>query len=180
MKARTALFLSSAFILLSCVVGNDSEPNKEIKNSVFYHNQLGFSIHLPPNWKHTLDQEVTGIRTEFITMNEPENGFSANVLAIKTKHSGTSDMNVVLANFKQELGQKFPGANFISEAVFERDGVQVAKLIYSGDYFGNILVFKELLFIRKGMDIQVVFTDHSSTFDTRTEFTQIEESLSFK
>lgn len=163
----------------SCVHTNDAAPDKELKGTLFQHNAFGFSLTVPADWDNSLTETMNNLPIELVSKNRAVNNFSANIAILGTKHAGTRVMGDILAEYKKGVTSQFPGVTFLNDTIYTVQNVEIGKVIYTGELFGNLLKFKELLFIRGNNDIQIVFTDFESEFDSRTEFTDVESSLAF-
>ncbi len=176
-KPISLIFLT--LILAGCLSSPDNSKPKEIKNSIYYQYDAKFSLSLPPAWDSKLDQKFGDMLIDLVSKNTPRENFSANVTVIISHHSGTSDIPKVINMIKEDASQSMPGISFLSDTVFVKNGVTLGTMLYQGNYIGIDLKFKQLVFVRNNLDIQIEFTDLEKYFDANTEFTDIENSLSF-
>ncbi len=166
-------------MLLGGCLTDDETPSKEIKGNTFHQNDLDFSLELPGDWTNKLNDEVSGQKAEVTSKNALQENFAANIVVMATPTSGMTSMTQIISWYKTQTSMAFPGVEFLVDTVLVVDGVEVGKVVYQGDLFGSSLKFKELLFIRNGMDVQAVFTDLKKYFDTREEFVISEKTLKF-
>ena len=175
-----------ALFLASCSVDSDTNTlsgggDNAIVDGMYVENGLGFECVIPSGWETELNTSIQGVSVDFVAKNSPENNFAANVLCVTSAHSGTTDMTESLEYYVSMIKENpnFSSLEIISSNVQTIDGIEVGRVEYSCSSNGYSITCRELLFIRGNTDVQIAFTDLQTTFNDRTEFDAVENSLSF-
>ncbi|MHC4950907.1 MAG: hypothetical protein ACYTEU_07980 [Planctomycetota bacterium] len=116
---------------------------------------------------------------DVVSRNVPQDNFSANIVVLNTTHSGPTSMSDVIEWYKNGILSTYPEAIFYSDTVTTVKNVEVGMVLYSINISGSLIKTRELLFIRYNRDVQIIFTDLDSYFDSRTEFEETAASLDF-
>lgn len=168
------------FILAICLVGcgtDEDGPARAIQGGAYSNSALGLKMDFPGTWTIETDKVFGNIKTDIVALAPPVNSFSPNVNVIYEAHSGPTAMAEVLPMLKAQLQAQIADLSGYQESILSIGGKEVGQIEYETTMNRIRFHFLVLLFVNRGNDISITFTDRAENFGTNAEFQTVKASI---
>lgn len=175
-KILSLIFILGSLFQSGCGTEEDG-PARTIQAGAYANSALGLQMTFPAHWTIETDEVFGDVKADIVALAPPVNSFSANVSVIYEGHSGPTAMAEVLPMLRAQMQAQFADLSGYQETILSIDGKEVGQIEYETSMNGHRFRFLVLLFVNRGKDISITFTDKADTFAGNGEFPVVKASI---
>lgn len=181
MNPKTVFAISFLCLILLAGCGTDAEDSpRTISGGQYDNTAIGLSMTFPSSWQITPDYAFGNGKADILALSPPVGGFSPNVSVILGVHSGPSTMAEIIPPLKSELEKSLSDLSAYSDTIYAIDGKEVGEIQFETSVNGNLLHYRQMLFINKNRQVLLTFTDRADGFPLNQDFISIKESITIR